>query len=95
MEEFIIQKLEKLTIVDAYIFNFYLQELKQNTLHLLPKKVGSKFHLDLLKGAASKDPSLANVSRDLDTITPPTFHRRSNTVATIAAEAIVYDIDPK
>jgi hypothetical protein len=59
----IIAKLERLSLEEAFIFQFYYTELIQDTLDLIPSKVGSTLHLNFLKQELSKDPSLQDLAQ--------------------------------
>ena len=88
-------KLATLSEEDSYIFLFYLNELKSDTLGRIPIKVGSVIHRKLLIDAASKDPSLCNIYSALKGIKHSHFHYKAKNMASLAREAIRLGASPE
>ena len=87
-------KLSRLTLEDAYIFQFYFTELSQKTLHILPAKVGSVLHFDFLKKTAANDPLLAPVYESLLQRKHCTFCWKAKHMVSMADAALKAGTDP-
>jgi hypothetical protein len=90
----IITKLERLSLEEAFIFQFYYTELIQDTLDLIPSKVGSTLHLNFLKQELSKDPLLQGLAQQLSSRKPQSFNATAKRMASLAAQCKAAGITP-
>lgn len=77
MSEKLTKQISKLSPEDAYIFQFYYTERKQNTINLLPDNVGSSSHLRFLQEESKNDPRFGNIHIFLQNLKRPTFHNKA------------------
>jgi hypothetical protein len=77
MSEKLTKEISHLSPEDAYIFQFYYTELKQNTINLLPDSVGSLSHLRFLQQESKNNPRLGNIHKFLQYLKRPTFHHKA------------------
>jgi hypothetical protein len=92
----IIEKIETLSWIDAYIFQFYYFELKNNTLSLIPGKVGSSLHLNFLKKEAKENPLLADIYKEFEKkVQRLTFHTKATRLMKLAAQAVANGVTAK
>jgi hypothetical protein len=90
----IIAKLERLSLEEAFIFQFYYAELTQDTLDLIPSKVGSTLHLNFLRQELSKDPSLQGLAQQLSSRKPQSFNASAKRMASLAAQCKAAGVTP-
>jgi hypothetical protein len=85
----IVDQLERLSIIDAYIFQFYFNELKSNSPYLIHSKVGSVLHFNYLKQAATENKYLAtSVLPILDLTKHNAFVGKAKRMVSMAQQAI-------
>jgi hypothetical protein len=91
----IIAKLERLSLEEAFIFQFYYTELIQDTaLDLIPSKVGSTLHLNFLRQELSKDPSFRGLAQQLSSRKLQSFYSTAKRMASLAAQCKAAGITP-
>jgi hypothetical protein len=96
-QNIIIDQLERLTLIDAYIFHFYFTELiSDSPCLLIHSKIGSVLHFNYLKEAATENRYLAtSILPILETTKHNTFVGKAKRMNTMAQQAIRAGVNPK
>jgi hypothetical protein len=77
MSEKLTKQISDLSPEDAYIFQFYYTELKQNSINLLPDSVGSSSHLKFLQDESKNVPRFGNIHKFLQNLKRQTFYNKA------------------